>query len=101
MPPEQVPSGPLFDLSRPQDLVDLLSRVGFVDCHAETRVKPVALRSLDLLLDAAWKIAGLDSQPHSVQDQIRAGTIARAVPHRQADGSYLFRDEVLLSRARR
>jgi len=101
LPPEQVPGGPLLHIEEPQDYVDLLTRAGFRDCTSTLRVKPCAIGSLDTLITAAWKIAGLDSQSADVQERIRDGTVERANRYRQPDGRYNFPDEVLVSVARK
>jgi len=101
LPPEQVPGGALLNVEEPQDYIDLLTKAGFRDCTSKVRVKPCVMASVDTLINAAWKIAGLDSQPNDVQQRIRAGTVKRAQRHRKADGSYHFPDEVLLSTARK
>jgi hypothetical protein len=64
-------------------------------------VKPVKMPSLDPLLNAGWKIAGLDDQPQGVQERIRTGTIENAQKYKQPGGGYSFPDVVLIATGER
>ena len=80
-----------------EDFESLLAQCGYSNVTCEKRVKPLVLPSIDVLLDAGWKIAGLDGQSKEIQDQIRAGTIGRAAEFKMPDGTYNFRDVVLVA----
>ena len=97
LPPEQLPSGPLLNISDPEDYVELLSNSGYSNVRCERRVKPVKISSLDQLLNAGWKIAGLDDQPQEIQERIRTGTIENAQKYQQPGGGYSFPDVVLIA----
>jgi len=98
VPPEEVPGGPLLDVSDPNEVGALMRAAGFTDVTAEKRVKPVQLDSIDLLLRSGWALFGLDDQPEDIQDRIRSKTIERAAPYIQQDGSYDFPDVVIVAR---
>ena len=101
LPPEQVPGGPLLDVSDPKDYERLLQNCGYVNARCERRPKPVELDQIETLLDAGWKIANLSEQPDDIQAQIREATIARAARYRLANGQYSFPDVVLVASGRR
>jgi SAM-dependent methyltransferase len=95
--PEQLPSGPLLDVSEPEEYEQLLSQCGFADAHCERKVKSLVLPDIAELLDAGWKIGGLDEQSLEIQARIRAGTIDRAKKYRRPEGGYSFPDVVLVA----
>lgn len=101
LPPEQVPGGPLLDVSDPKDYELLLQNCGYDNAQCERRAKPVELDRIETLLDAGWKIANLSEQPDSIQARIREATIARASRYRSANGQYSFPDVVLVATGRR
>ena len=97
LPPERTPGGPV-NATDPQGYVDLLKSCGYEKVSFETRPKPLALESIEVLIDAGWSMAGLAEQPHDVQARIRSGTIRRAARYRQPDGSYEFPEVVIAGR---
>jgi ubiquinone/menaquinone biosynthesis C-methylase UbiE len=97
LPPEALPGGPLLDVADPRGYETLLSRCGYADAHCERKVKPVTFPEIDQLLDAGWKVCGLNDQPQEIQDRIRAGTIGRAAKYKRPDGGYSFPDVVLVA----
>ena len=99
IPPEDVPGGPLLDVSDPGVVAELLSGAGFSEVAAEKRVKPTRLDGIERLLRAGWSFMGLDDHPSEVQQRIRSKTIDRAAPFRQSDGSYEFPDVVIVAGA--
>ena len=106
LPPGQIPHGPLGGNLKPfvrdkEDFESLLAQCGYSNVRCEKRVKPLVLSSIDVLLDAGWKIAGLHDQSKEVQDQIRAGTIDRAEEYKTPDGTYDFRYVVLVATGHR
>ncbi len=97
LPPEQLPSGPLFNVTAPEEYVNLLEKCGYVQVQCEKRLKPVKMRDIKSLLDAGWKIGNLAVQPLQVQEKIKESTIANASKHKSSDGGYSFPDMVLVA----
>jgi len=97
IPPEDVPGGPLLDVSDPREVGDMIEAAGFTAVVADKRVKPTRLDAIDLLLKTGWTILGLDDFPQDVQERIRANTIKRAAPYKQPDGSYDFPDVIIVA----
>jgi SAM-dependent methyltransferase len=101
LPPEELPGGPLLEVSDPQGYETLLSQCGYADVHCERRSKPVEFPEIDQLLDVGWKVCGLKDQPQEIQDRIRTGAIDRAAKYKRSDGGYSFPDVVLVATGRR
>ncbi len=106
LPPGQIPHGPLGGNLKPfvsdkEDFERLLAQCGYSNIRCEKRVKPLKLSEIDILLDAGWKVAGLHDQSKEVQDKIRVGTINRAADYKMPDGTYNFRDVVLVATGNR
>jgi SAM-dependent methyltransferase len=97
LPPEDVPGGPLLNVSDPAVVSSMMEVSGFTGVVAEKRVKPTQLENIDLLLNTGWSIFGLDDQPQDIQDRIRTKTIERAEPYKQQDGSYDFPDVIIVA----
>jgi SAM-dependent methyltransferase len=97
IPPEDVPGGPILDVTDPAEVAAIITAAGFSNVTAEKRLKPTRLANIDLLLNAGWAIMGLDARPKDMQDRIKAATIENAAPYKQADGSYSFSDNVIVS----
>lgn len=97
LPPEQVPGGPLLDVSNPNDYELLLQDCGYVNVRCQRRRKPVELDDISALLDAGWKIANLSEQPNDVQAKIREATITKAAKFQRPGGGYSFPDVVLVA----
>lgn len=101
LPPEQIPSGPLLDVSDPSEYENLFKQCGYVETRCERRQKPVELTDISTLLNAGWKIGNLAEQPNDVQDRIKESTIARAAKFKKPDGGYSFPDVVLIATGRK
>lgn len=99
IPPEDVPGGPLLDVSDPEGVGKVLSGAGFSEVLAEKRVKPTRLDSVERVIRAGWSFMALHDHPMETQQRIRAKTIERAAPFKQHDGSYEFPDTVIVASA--
>jgi SAM-dependent methyltransferase len=97
--PEDVPGGPLLDVSAPDAVAQLLSGAGYSEVFVEKRVKPTRLDSVERVLRAGWSFMALDDHPEEVQERIRSKTIERAAQFKLSDGSFEFPDTVIVASA--
>ena len=103
LPPEKMETfpelgGPLFEVETPEPYLELLGDCGFVDIVCEKRLKHCSLPDDDALVSATIQIAKLEEESDELRDAILRATAASAEQYKQADGSYLFPDHILVAK---
>ena len=102
-PPEKMETfpelgGPLFEVETPEPYIELLSDCGFVDIVCEKRLKYCGLPDDDALVSATIQIGKVEEQSDDSRDAIVRATAASSAQYKQADGSYLFPDHILVAK---
>jgi SAM-dependent methyltransferase len=102
-PPEKMKTfpelgGPLFEVATPKPYIDLLAKCGFMDVVCEKRLKHCSLPDDDALVNATVQIGKVEEQSNELRDAILRATAASSAQYKQADGSYLFPDNILVAK---
>lgn len=102
-PPEKMKTfpdlgGPLFDVETPEPYIELLRNCGFTDVMCEKRLKHCSLPNGDALVSATVQIGKVEEQSDELRDAIVQATHASSAQYKQADGSYLFPDNILVAK---
>ncbi|MGK0223104.1 MAG: SAM-dependent methyltransferase [Limisphaerales bacterium] len=100
-PPEKMETfpelgGPLFEVETPEPYIELLRNCGFTDVTCEKRLKHCSLPNDDALVDVTLQIGKVEEQSEKLRDDLKRATHASAAQYKQADGSYLFPDNILV-----
>ena len=102
-PPEKMETfpelgGPLFEVETPEPYIELLTNCGFIDVVCEKRLKHCSLPDDDALVNATVQIGKVEEQSNELRDAIVRATAASSAQYKQADGSYLFPDNILVAK---
>ena len=102
-PPEKMETfpelgGSLFEVETPEPYIELLSNCGFIDVVCEKRLKHCSLPNDDALVNATVQIGKVEEQSNELRDAIVRATAASSAQYKQADGSYLFPDNILVAK---
>lgn len=98
LPRDTAPNGVLLNVERPEEYVTFLTECGFTRVTCDEIYKPVKVKEIETLLLAGWAIAGLSTQPKTIQNRIRTSVRQRAEQFKTFDGGYSFPDVVLSAR---
>jgi SAM-dependent methyltransferase len=102
-PPEKMEAfpelgGPLFNVETPEPYIELLSNCGFTDVMCEKRLKHCSLPNDEALVSATVQIGKVEEQSDELREAIVQATHASSAQYKQADGSYLFPDNILVAK---
>jgi len=103
LPPEKMETfpelgGPLFEVETPEPYIELLTNCGFADIVCEKRLKHCSLPDDDALVSAIIQIGKVEEQSDELRDAIVRAAAASSAQYKQADGSYLFPDHILVAK---
>jgi len=102
-PPEKMETfpvlgGPLFEVETPEPYIELLRNCGFSNVACEKRLKHCSLPNDDALVRATVQIGKVEDHSGELRDAIVRATHASSAKYKQADGSYLFPDNILVAK---
>jgi SAM-dependent methyltransferase len=102
-PPEKMEifpelGGPLFEVATTEPYIELLKNCGFEDAMCEKRLKHCSLPNDDALVSATVQIGKVEEQSDELRDAIVRATQVSSAQFKQADGSYLFPDNILVAK---
>lgn len=103
-PPEKMASfpelgGPLFEVETPEPYIELLNRCGFTGIECERRLKYCSLPDDEALVSATVQVGKVEDENEELRNGIVQAAKASAAQFKQADGSYLFPDTILVAKA--